>query len=87
MRKQVPPNIFNFLRNNSLCIIAFFCGAFAIAMSALLLGIALALSGDEFILVAKLAVITHIPVVLIEGIITASCILFLKNVKPEALDL
>lgn len=77
--------IFNFLRNNSLCIIAFFCGALAIAVSALLLGVALAFSGNEFVLVAKLAVIAHIPVMIIEGIITASCVLFLKKVKPEAL--
>ena len=76
-----------FSRNKVLSIIAFFCGVFAIAMSALLLGIALALSGDEFVLVAKLAVAAHIPVMVIEGIITASCILFLKKVKPEALDL
>jgi len=80
-------SIFNFLRDNSLCIVAFFCGAFAIAMSALLLGTALALSGDEFILVAKLAIIAHIPVMAIEGIITAFCILFLKKVKPKALNL
>lgn len=78
---------FRFWSNNFLGIISFFCGAFAIVMSALLLGIALAVSGDEFILVAKLAVMAHIPVAIIEGIITASCILFLKKVKPEALEL
>lgn len=79
--------IFRCLRNNSLCLLAFFCGSFAVIISALLLGLTLALSGDEFILVAKLAVASHIPVMIVEGIITASCILFLKKVKPEAIGL
>ncbi len=80
-------SISKFWSNNSLRITSFFCGTFTIAVSALLLGIALALSGDEFILAAKLAVMAHIPVMVIEGIITSSSVLFLKKVKPEALDL
>jgi cobalt/nickel transport system permease protein len=64
---------------------SFLCGATAIAMSAVLLGLALALSGREFTEIAALAVIAHIPVMIIEGIITGICISFLKKVKPEML--
>ena len=66
---------------------AFLCGAAAIAMSAVLLGVTLALSGREFIEIAVLAVITHIPVMIVEGIITAICISFLRKVKPEMLGI
>jgi len=64
---------------------SFLCGATAIAMSAVLLAGVLALSGKEFIEIAVLAVIAHIPVMIIEGIITAICVSFLKKVKPEML--
>jgi cobalt/nickel transport system permease protein len=79
----------NLIRGNSKIAYpaAFLCGATAIAMSAVLLGVTLALSGREFTEIAVLAVITHIPIMIIEGIITAICISFLKKVKPEMLGI
>ena len=35
--------------------------------------------------VSKLVVIAHFPVMIIEGIMTAFCVVFLKKVKPEIL--
>lgn len=62
---------------------AFLCGFLSVFLAAVLVGFSLSLSGDEFFQAAKVAVIAHIPVMIIEGILTASCMIFLKKVKPE----
>jgi cobalt/nickel transport system permease protein len=64
---------------------AFLCGAVAIILSALILAVCLMFSGDEFKVVAGLAIIAHIPIMVVEGIITCVCISFIKKVKPEIL--
>lgn len=64
---------------------AFLCGAFAILLSALILAFCLMLSGDEFKAVAGIAIIVHIPIMVVEGIVTCVCISFVKKVKPEIL--
>ncbi len=35
--------------------------------------------------VSKLVVVAHFPVMIIEGMMTAFCVAFLKKVKPEIL--
>jgi cobalt/nickel transport system permease protein len=40
---------------------------------------------ENFLEVAGLVVTAHLPVMVIEGIITAFCVAFLKKVKPELL--
>jgi cobalt/nickel transport system permease protein len=45
----------------------------------------LALSGKEFLAVAKFAVISHLPLVIVEGLISSVALVFIKKIKPEML--
>ncbi len=60
-------------------------GALAVAMTCALVGGALALSGREFILAAKLVFAAHLPVMVIEAAITGAAATLLHTVKPEVL--
>ena len=64
---------------------AFGCGAGAIALSAVLMATALLFTDEGFLTVAGTAVAVHLPVMIIEGLVTAICISFLAKVKPEML--
>lgn len=78
------------VRNNSgrlgFSIAAFACGCCAVLLSGILVALSLYLTGDAFLLAAKVAVAAHLPVMLIEGLLTAACTLFLRRVKPELLE-
>lgn len=63
----------------------FICGFLAVLLSALLVGVTLILTGESFSVIAKLVVLANAPVMVIEGIVTAFCIGFLKKVQPEIL--
>lgn len=65
---------------------AFLCGFSAVLLGSLTAALALVLSGESFLGAAKVMVVAHIPVMIIEGIITAVCVNFLKKVKPEMLE-
>jgi cobalt/nickel transport system permease protein len=74
--------------NSLLCSVsAFMAGSLAIFLSGILVGISLYLTGEAFLPAAKVVVAGHIPVMVIEGIITAACVTFLKKVKPELLSM
>ena len=62
------------------------CGGLGIVGSALLLALLLAFSGEDFFGVARLALLAHLPVVVIEALIAAMIIRFLHKVKPEMLS-
>ncbi|GBE03089.1 MAG TPA: cobalt transporter CbiM [Nitrospirae bacterium] len=64
----------------------FAAGVTGVGIGAILVAIALISTGESFLGVAKLIVVAHIPVMVIEGIITAFCVIFLKKVKPEILE-
>lgn len=64
---------------------SFACGFFAVFGVAVLMGIALIFSEENFWEVSTLIIIAHIPVMIIEGIITAFCVAFLQKVSPEML--
>ena len=64
---------------------AFACGFLAMCLSAVLTAGALALSGDAFLGVAKVILLAHLPIMVVEGIITGFAYTFLAKVKPEAL--
>jgi cobalt/nickel transport system permease protein len=66
---------------------AFLAGSLAIFLSGIFVGFSLYLTGKAFLPAAKLLVAGHIPVMLIEGIITAACLTFLKKVKLELLSM
>jgi len=65
---------------------AFACGFTAILLSGLLVAAFLMGTGQAFVKVAQLAVLAHIPVMFIEGVITLFIFLFLKKVRPEMLE-
>ncbi len=65
---------------------AFLCGFCGVLMGSILVALALAFTGESFIHAAKVIVVAHLPVMIIEGIIVAACVKFLKKVKPEILE-
>lgn len=65
---------------------AFFCGALSILMSGILVALALISTGEIFTQASKMVIIIHLPIMIIEGIITGFCIAFIKKVKPEILE-
>jgi cobalt/nickel transport system permease protein len=69
-----------------LTLTAFICGAFAVFLSGIMVGFSLFLTGEAFLPAAKLIVAAHIPVMIIEGILAAACIFFIRKVKPELLE-
>ncbi|MFZ0133638.1 MAG: cobalt transporter CbiM [Desulfobacterales bacterium] len=75
------------LRKNQkvLLLAGFGCGFCAVLLGALIVGLALMLTQENFLTVATLVVTAHIPVMIIEGIVTAFCIVFLKKVQPAML--
>lgn len=64
---------------------AFACGAGSVFLGAVLAGASLMFTGAGFLEVAGLVVAAHLPVMIIEGLITVFCVAFLKKVKPEML--
>ena len=64
---------------------AFSCGFLAVFFSGILVALSLLSTEESFVAVAKLIVVAHMPVMIIEGIITLFCIAFFMRVKPELL--
>ena len=62
-------------------------GAGAIVLTTLLVAGCLALVGDAFWLAAKITLIAHIPIMLVEGFVTAAAVLLIRQVKPEFLNI
>jgi cobalt/nickel transport system permease protein len=75
-------------KDNSTLVAAggFLAGTIGIAAGAFIVAFTLISTGESFQTVAKVILITHVPVMVIEGIVTAFCVLFLKKVKPEILE-
>ena len=73
------------INNKFAVIFAFLAGALAVLLAASLAGAALALSNHEFINIAKILFVANLPLALIEGIITALLISWLKRAAPEFL--
>lgn len=65
---------------------AFACGFTAILLSAIGVALALISTGQAFTKVAQLAVVAHIPVMFLEGVITLFAYAFIKRVRPEILE-
>jgi len=62
---------------------AFACGFCAVLFSAVLMGVALMTTEEKFMEVTVLIITANLPVMVIEGIVTAFCIVFLNKVKPS----
>ncbi|MEN8200726.1 MAG: cobalt transporter CbiM [Thermodesulfobacteriota bacterium] len=65
----------------------FLAGCCSMFLSALLMATALFLSDRNFLEVASLVLVAHLPIMLIEGLITMFIVTFLARVQPEILSL
>jgi cobalt/nickel transport system permease protein len=74
-------------RSISKTLLGAICGGLAVFVTAVFLAVCLITTGDEFYDVAKVAVAAHIPIMVIESIITGSVVAFLAKVKPEMLSI
>jgi len=66
---------------------AFCCGFFAVLLAGCLTALALALSGEAFAATAKVILLAHVPIMVIEGALTAMAVAFLAKVRPEMLHI
>ncbi len=64
---------------------AFGAGFLAVLLSSLLVAAALALSGEQFINAAELIIVAHLPIMAVEGVLTAAIVSFLARVRPAML--
>jgi len=65
---------------------AFACGFLSIWLSGMMVAVALVFTGESFMKIAKLILIAHLPIMILEGALTIFCIGFLRKVRPEILD-
>jgi len=63
-----------------------FSGAFSIALTTMFVAISLALSGDAFVPAAKLVFFAHIPIMVVEGLVSAASVYLIAKVKPALLQ-
>ncbi|MGW8193227.1 MAG: cobalt transporter CbiM [Desulforhopalus sp.] len=66
---------------------AFAAGFTAILLSSLLMALALASTDKGFVQAARLVVVAHVPLMIIEGFITMFTVSFLAKVQPEFLKI
>ncbi|MFQ6066397.1 MAG: cobalt transporter CbiM [bacterium] len=76
-------NKFNFKKNEF--IFGALAGGSGVFLGTIILALALITTGSEFVGVARYAALAHIPVMIIEGIVTGFIASFLMKVKPEIL--
>lgn len=67
----------------TLCVFA--CGACSVLLTAVCVAVCLTATGESFSSAAILVIMAHLPVAVIEGILTALCVEFVRKVKPEML--
>ena len=65
---------------------AFACGGLSVFFGGIMVGLALIFTEENFLKVSYLVVAAHVPIMIIEGLITAFCVAFLKKVQPEMLQ-
>lgn len=61
----------------------FASGFVSLTLSLMLVAATLVLTQKAFLVTAKVVFVAHVPVMVIEGIVTGSVLVFLKRVKPE----
>lgn len=66
-------------------ILWFLIGFIPLALSAFLLSLTLALNGDAFMDAAKIALVAHLPLMFIEGVMTLLALRFIEKVAPTLL--
>jgi len=74
-------------KHSKLALLASFaCGFLSVFLSAIILGLSLLFTEENFLEVAAIAVAAHIPVMIVEGMITAICVAFIRKVQPSMLS-
>lgn len=68
-----------------LLVAGFGCGFSSVLFGGVIVGVSLMFTEEDFFTVAMLVVTAHIPVMIIEGIVTAFSVAFLKKVQPAML--
>jgi cobalt/nickel transport system permease protein len=58
-------------------------GAMGVLGSSLLVGLSLALSGQEFIAAAQLVLVSNLPIAVVDGLLTGAAVVLMRKVKPE----
>ena len=66
--------------------VGFAAGGIAILLGAFLGAGALWAAGEEFRIFSKLVVLGHLPIVVVEGLVTGSVVVLLRKVRPELLE-
>ncbi|GAB6137087.1 cobalt transporter CbiM [Halanaerobaculum tunisiense] len=66
---------------------SFLCGSLGVLLATVMMALTLVLNGQEFFTIANMIVVGQLPLLLVEGIITSFCMSFIKQVKPELLEL
>lgn len=66
-------------------VIGVLTGVLSVGLSAVLLSAALIFSGEQFGSAAWVIFVAHVPVIIIDGLITAAALRFIHKVKPEML--
>jgi cobalt/nickel transport system permease protein len=61
-------------------------GASGTFLAAVILAALLATGGEDFFGVAKIALLAHVPVIIVEGLVSAFTVGFLARVKPDLLQ-
>lgn len=64
---------------------AFACGFLSVLLAGVIASLALMFTEENFWSVAALVLAAHVPVMVIEGLVTALCVAFLKKVQPSML--
>jgi cobalt/nickel transport system permease protein len=64
----------------------FAIGAGSILLSGILVALCLAATGEAFTTAARAVVIVHVPVMIIEGILTVFAVEFVRKVRPQMLN-
>jgi len=74
------------IENNLIATVAgFIAGFMGVLLASILVAFCLVFTGEEFLVVAKLLIAVHIPIMVIEGVLTGFVVTFLRKVKPEIL--
>ena len=77
------PLILNATNARTVAIIGGIAGGLAVTLTTLFVAISLGLSGENFVTAAKLVFVAHIPVMIVEGLLTAAAVYLIFRVKPE----
>lgn len=67
-------------------IIGAIAGALSIMLAAAMVMAELLITGESFVLLAQGLLLAHLPVAVIEGVVTGSVVLFLRKVRPAMLE-